>query len=69
MGSLRERIAAYVDVSANLLTQLNELDELRERVRKAQLSRRDAQATETARHHPRRVLVAGADARKISDLF
>jgi hypothetical protein len=69
MDSLRERIAAYVDVSANLLTQLNELDELRERVRKAQLSPRDAQAIEKARHRPRRLLVAGADARKISDPF
>ena len=38
MSSLQERIAAYAHMSANLLTQLNELDELRERVRKAQLS-------------------------------
>ena len=37
MGSLQERIAALTAASANLLTQLNELDELRERVRKAQL--------------------------------
>jgi hypothetical protein len=38
MGSLQERIAAYADASANLLALLTELDELRERVRKAQLS-------------------------------
>lgn len=37
MSSLQERIAACADASANLLTQLHELDELRERVRKAQL--------------------------------
>jgi len=33
MGSLQERIAALA--SANLLTQLKELDELREQVKKA----------------------------------
>jgi hypothetical protein len=38
MGSLQERIAASANVSANLLDQLIELDELRERVRKAELS-------------------------------
>jgi hypothetical protein len=37
MGSLQERIAAYADASADLVTQLHELDELRERLRKAQL--------------------------------
>ena len=35
MGSLQERIAAYANPSANLLTQLKELDELREQVKKA----------------------------------
>ena len=35
MGSLQERIAAYANASANLLTQLKELDELREQVKKA----------------------------------
>jgi hypothetical protein len=35
MGSLQERIAAYANASANLLTQLKELDELRERVKRA----------------------------------
>ena len=30
-----KRIAAYADASANLLAQLYELDELRERVKKA----------------------------------
>jgi hypothetical protein len=38
MSLLRERLAAHVTVIANLITQMNELDELRERVRKAQLS-------------------------------
>ena len=35
MDSLQKRIAAYADASANLLAQLYELDELRERVKKA----------------------------------
>ena len=35
MGSLQERIAAYANPSGNLLTQLKELDELREQVKKA----------------------------------
>ena len=38
MRSLRERIIAYADVCANLVAQLNELAELREQVRRAQLS-------------------------------
>jgi hypothetical protein len=39
MRSFEQRIAAYAAASANLVTQLKELDQLRERVRKAQLSR------------------------------
>jgi hypothetical protein len=39
MGLLQERIAAYTKASANLVTLLKELDQLREQVRKAQLSR------------------------------
>jgi hypothetical protein len=35
MGSLEERIAAYANASAKLITQLKELDDLRERVKKA----------------------------------
>jgi hypothetical protein len=38
MDSLRDRIVAYANASADLLAQLIELDELRELVRKAQLS-------------------------------
>jgi hypothetical protein len=38
MSSIKQRTAAYIAACANLLTQMNELDELRERVRKAQLS-------------------------------
>jgi hypothetical protein len=54
MDSLRERIVAYANASANFLAQLNELDELREQVRQAQLSPRNDQATERARQHHRR---------------
>src|SRR5712671_1637460 len=47
MSSIKQRLAAYAAVSANLLTQMNELVELRERVRKAQLSApRDDEATD-----------------------
>jgi hypothetical protein len=38
MGSLQERVAACANAFANLLAQLTELDELREQVRKAELS-------------------------------
>jgi len=38
MGSLKERIVAFGDACANLVAQLNELAELHEQVRKAQLS-------------------------------
>ena len=47
VSSLQKRVAAYAKVSRNLLTQLNELDQLRERVRK--LSLRLAKAKEDAR--------------------
>ena len=47
MSSLQKRVAAYAKVSRNLLTQLNELDQLRERVRK--LSLRLAKPKEEAR--------------------
>jgi hypothetical protein len=53
MGSLRERIAAYANASAQLLVQLEELDRLREQVRQAQLSPRDAHATERSQHQRR----------------
>jgi hypothetical protein len=39
MGSFEQRIAALAAVSANLITLLKELDQLRELVREAQLSR------------------------------
>jgi hypothetical protein len=35
MGSLEERIAAYANASAKLITQLKELDNLREQVKRA----------------------------------
>jgi hypothetical protein len=37
-----QRLAAVTDASANLIVQLRELNELRERVRKAELARRTA---------------------------
>ena len=36
MSSLQQRIAAFADMTANLITQLRELDLLREQVRKAE---------------------------------
>jgi len=36
MSSLQQRIAAVTDTTANLITQLRELDLLREQVRKAE---------------------------------
>ena len=36
MSSLQQRIAAFTDMTANLITQLRELDLLREQVRKAE---------------------------------
>jgi hypothetical protein len=36
MSSLQQRIAAFTDMTANLVTQLRELDLLREQVRKAE---------------------------------
>jgi hypothetical protein len=38
MSLLQQRLAALTEGTANLITQLSELNELRERVRKAQLS-------------------------------
>ena len=38
MSSLKERIDDFAEACANLLVQLNELAELHEQVRKAQLS-------------------------------
>jgi hypothetical protein len=62
MGSLEDRIAAYADTTANLIAQLTELTELREQVRKAQLSARDhgepkkQRPVSANRRAPRRVL-------------
>ena len=36
MSSLQQRIAAFTDMTANLITQLCELDRLHEQVRKAE---------------------------------
>jgi len=40
MSSLQQRIAAVTDTTANLIAQLRELDQLRDQVRKAMLSKR-----------------------------
>lgn len=40
MTSLQLRIASYAKLSTDLITQLSELDELRDRVREAQLATR-----------------------------
>jgi hypothetical protein len=47
MGFLQQRLAAVTDVTANLIAQLSELNELRERLRKAQLSARRTRRTGT----------------------
>lgn len=64
MSSLRERITAYANASANLLTQLNELDELRERVRRAQLSSRITKPLKAPRQPHRRSAASGGSWRK-----
>jgi hypothetical protein len=38
MSSLQQRLAAVTDTITNLIAQLRELDRLRERVRKAEIS-------------------------------
>jgi hypothetical protein len=40
-----QRLAAITDATANLIAQLRELDELREQVRKAELSARRSRPT------------------------
>jgi hypothetical protein len=45
MSSLQQRLAAVTDAAANLIAQLCELNELRDRVRKAQLSARRSRRT------------------------
>jgi hypothetical protein len=56
MRSIKQRVAAYAVACANLCTQMNELDELRERVRKAQLSApRDNAAADAKARLQRRV--------------
>jgi hypothetical protein len=63
MGTLQERIAAYADASANLLIQLIELDELREQVRKAQLSLVVPKQLKRPASINRRVLAPSVDCR------
>lgn len=59
MDSLRERIAAFANESANLLVQLNELDELREQIRK--LSPGSPKPVKRSTSVKRRSLSPGAD--------
>ena len=63
MGTLKERIAAYADASANLLIQLIELDKLREQVRKAQLSPATPKPLKRPASVNRRVLEPSPDLR------
>ena len=58
MSSLRKRISAYAHASATLLAQLNELDELRERVRKAERSLAIAKPLKRPASFSQRVLAA-----------
>jgi hypothetical protein len=69
MGSLQVRIAAYADASANLLTQLTELDVLREQVRKAELSSATPEPLKRPASINRRDLAASANSRQISRLL
>jgi hypothetical protein len=64
MSSLRKRIAAYANASAKLLAQLNELDELREQVRKAERSLAMAKPLKRPVGISQRVLVASANSRQ-----
>jgi len=45
MSFLQQRLAAVTDVAATLIAQLSELNELREQVRKAQLTVRRTRRT------------------------
>jgi hypothetical protein len=58
MSSLYHNLAAVTNTAANLIAQLSELNRLRERVRKAELTRRSRQVdrrkrTRIRRHEPR----------------
>ena len=65
MSSLRKRIAAYANASANLLAQLNELDELREQVRKAERSLAMLKPLKRPASISQRVLAASAASRQV----
>ena len=65
MSSLRKRIAAYTDASANLLAQLNELDELREQVRQAERSLAMLKPLKRPASIGQRVLAASAASRQV----
>jgi hypothetical protein len=65
MSSLGMRIAAFANASANLLAQLNELDELRERIRKAELSLAMPKPRKRPASIRQRVLAASANSRQI----
>jgi hypothetical protein len=63
MGTLQRRVDAYTNMSANLITQLNELDQLRERVRK--LSLRLANARKRRARRSQRALAPNANWRSV----
>jgi hypothetical protein len=45
MGNLQERLEAVTDIAADLISQLNELNQLRDQLRKVQLSVRRTRRT------------------------
>jgi hypothetical protein len=55
MNSLHHNLAAFTDTTANLIAQLRELDRLRERVRKAELTWRSPQVDRRKRTRIRRL--------------
>jgi hypothetical protein len=55
MNSLHHKLAALTDTAANLIVQLSELNRLRKRVRKAELTRRSPQVDRRKRTPIRRL--------------
>jgi hypothetical protein len=58
MTFLQQRLVAVADATASLIAQLDELNELRERVRKAQLSVRRPRRTSSRKRRDFRILAA-----------
>jgi hypothetical protein len=58
MTFYQQRLTAVTDATANLIAQLSELNELRERVRKAQLSVRRIRRPSSRKRRAFRILEA-----------